>query len=177
MAKITSMLEKVDATPITRQQKLKLFKVSICPRLTWDLSISDLPVSWLQSHLQPIATRFLKRWSGLARSADPNRLFLPKSNGGLELPHLVTMYKKLHASKAGSHMLSSDSSVRAIATQVTLRESQLQRASFRPHQVVVGVMEEDPGASRKTVLSRVKAKIQAEDTASRLTPAAFLYKA
>ena len=177
VAKLTSMLEKVDATPITRQQKLKLFKVSICPRLTWDLSISDLPVSWLQSHLQPIATRFLKRWSGLARSADPNRLFLPKSNGGLELPHLVTMYKKLHASKAGSHMLSSDSSVRAIATQVTLRESQLQRASFRPHQVVVGVMEEDPGASRKTVLSRVKAKIQAEDTASRLTPAAFLYKA
>ena len=51
---------------------------------------------------------------------------------------------KLHASKAGSHMLSSDSSVRAIATQVTLRESQLQRVSFRPHQVVVGVMEEDP---------------------------------
>ena len=40
-------------------------------------------------------------------------------------------------------MLSSDSSVRAIATQVTLRESQLQRVSFRPHQVVVGVMEVD----------------------------------
>ena len=65
-------------------------------------------------------------------------------------------------------MLSSDSSVRAIATQVTLRESQLQRVSFRPHQVVVGVMEEDPGAPKKKVLSRVKAKIQAEDTASRL---------
>ena len=66
------MLEKVDATSITCQQKLKLFKVSICPCLTWDLSISDLPVSWLQSHLQSIATRFLKRWSGLAWSADPN---------------------------------------------------------------------------------------------------------
>ena len=168
VSKLTSMLEKIDATSITRQQKLKLFKVSICPRLTWDLSISDLPISWLQRHLQPIATRFLKRWSGLARSADPNRLFLPRTNGGLELPHLVTMYKKLHASKAGSHMLSSDSSVRAIATQVTLRESQLQRVSFRPHQVVVGVMEEDPGAPKKKVLSRVKAKIQAEDTASRL---------
>ena len=168
VSKLTSMLQKIDATSITRQQKLKLFKVSLCPRLTWDLSISDLPISWLQSQLQPIATRFLKRWSGLARSADPNRLFLPRANGGLELPHLVTMYKKLHASKAGSHMLSSDSSVRAIATQVTLRESQLQRVSFRPHQVVVGVMEEDPGAPKKKVLSRVKAKIQAEDTASKL---------
>ena len=124
VSKLTFMLQKIDATSITRQQKLKLF------RLTWDLSISDLPISWLQSQLQPIATRFLKRWSGLAQSADPNCLFLPRANGGLELPHLVTMYKKLHASKADSHMLSSDSTVRAITTPDTLRESQLQRVSF-----------------------------------------------
>ena len=47
VSKLTSMLQKIDATSITRQQKLKLFKVSLCPRLTWDLSISDLPISWL----------------------------------------------------------------------------------------------------------------------------------
>ena len=78
------------------------------------------------------------------------------------------MYKKLHAAKAGAHMHSSDSSVHATATQATLRETQLQRASFQPHQEVVGVMEGDPGAPRKRVVSHVKAKIQAEDTASRL---------
>ena len=101
-------------------------------------------------------------------SADPNRLFFPKSNGGLELPHLVTVYKKIHAAKAGSHMYSSDSTVRAIATQDTLHEAKLQRVLFRPHQVVVEVMKEDPGASRKRVVSQVKARIQAEDTAARL---------
>ena len=164
ITKLSTMLQKVDDTAITRQQKLKIFKVSICPRLTWDLSISDLPVSWLQNNLQPIATRYLKKWSGLSRSADPNRLFLPKSNGGLELPHLVTVYKKIHAAKAGSQMYSRDSTVQAIATQDTLREANLRRALFRPHQEVVEVMREDPGASRKCVVSRVKAKIQAEDT-------------
>ena len=168
IGKLFTMLQKVDAVPITRQQKLKLFKVAICPRLTWDLATSDLPISWLQNHLQPAATRFLKRWSGLARSADPNRLFLPKANGGLELPHLVTMYKKIHAAKAGSHMYSGDSAVRAIATQNTLHESQLQRALFRPHQEVVGVMKEDPSAPKKRVIARVKAAIQSEDTAARL---------
>jgi hypothetical protein len=162
------MLQKVNETPITRQQKIKLFKVSICPRLTWDLSISDLPVSWLQNTLQPIATRFLKRWSGLAKSADPNRLFLPKSNGGFELPHLTTLYKKIHCAKAGSHMYSNDPTVRAIATQDTLHESMLQRASFRPHQRVVEVMKEDPGASKKQVIARVKSTVQTEDTADRL---------
>ena len=101
-------------------------------------------------------------------AADPNRLFLPKSNSGLDIPHLVTMYKKIQAAKAGSHMYSSDSTIRAIATQDTLHESQLQRPSFRPHQEVVNVMKEDPGASKKKVISQVKAKIQAEDTAARL---------
>ena len=56
VTKLSSMLQKVDDVPITRQQKLKLFRICICPRLTWDLSISDLPISWLCSTLQPIAT-------------------------------------------------------------------------------------------------------------------------
>ena len=145
-----------------------MFKVAICPRLTWDLATSDLPTSWLQNQLQPIATRLLKRWSGLAKSADPNRLFLPKANGGLELPHLVTVYKKIHTAKAGSHMYSGDSAVRAIAPQNTLHELQLHRALFRPHQEVVGAMKEDPGASKKWVIAQVKAKIHSEDTAARL---------
>ena len=68
----------------------------------------------------------MKRWSGLSRSAHPNHLFLPNSNGGLDLPHLVTVYKKIHAAKAGSHMYSSDSIVQAIATQDTLCETNQQ---------------------------------------------------
>ena len=57
VTKLSSMLQKVDDMPITCQQKLKLFRICICPRLiwsTWDLSISDLPISWLCSTLQPI---------------------------------------------------------------------------------------------------------------------------
>ena len=65
-------------------------------------------------------------------------------------------------------MYSSDSTVWAIATQDTFHEAKLQRVLFRPHQVVVEVMKEDPVASRKHVVSRVKARIQAEDTAARL---------
>ena len=45
VTKLSAMLQRADNTSITRQQKFKLFKISICPRLTLDLSISDLPVS------------------------------------------------------------------------------------------------------------------------------------
>ena len=78
------------------------------------------------------------------------------------------MYKKIHTAKAVSHMYSGDSAVWAIATQNTLHEWQIHHALFRSHQEVVGVMKEDPGASKKCMIAQVKAKIHSEDTAARL---------
>ena len=95
------------------------------------------------------ATWYLKRWCGLARSADTSRLFLPKANGGLDLPELTTMYKKLHAAKAASYMCSRDPTVRSIATQETLREAAQRRPAYRPFQEVVDVMKEDPVPQRR----------------------------
>ena len=79
----------------------------------------------------------------------------------------LSVIQKIHAAKAGSHVYSSDPTIRAIATQETLHEAKLQRVLFRPHQEVVEVMKEDPSTSRKRVVSQVKARIQAEDMAAR----------
>ena len=61
------LLQRVDAVPVTR----KLYKAGICPRLSWDLSIISLPLSGVKATLEAKATKYLKRWSGLARAADP----------------------------------------------------------------------------------------------------------
>ena len=37
------MLKAVDAAPVTRRQKLRLYKAGICPRLSWLLNI-EAPV-------------------------------------------------------------------------------------------------------------------------------------
>ena len=174
LEKLRAVLQKVDATLVTRQQKLKLYKVGICPRLAWDLSVSDFPTTWLQTKLQPLATSFLKKWSGLAKSVDSSRLFLPKANGGLDLPELTTLYKKLHAANAVSYMYSRDPVVRFIATQETLKEAKLKRPAFRPFQEVVEVMKDDPGATRKRITTQVKAKVQAADNEARLAHSAGL---
>ena len=157
LQKLQSMLEKVDNTLLSRQQRLLLYRVGVCPRLSWDLSTSELSITWLKSTLQPLATRYLKKWSGLARTADPNKLFLPKANGGLDLPELTTLYKKLHAAKAARFMCSRDPTVRDIATQETLQEPQQKRPTFQPYTQVVEVMKEDPGANRRTITRKVKA--------------------
>jgi hypothetical protein len=158
----------VDATLLSKQQKLLLYKLAVCPRLTWDLSVNFLPVSWLKTTLQPIATKFLKRWCGLARSADTGCIYLPKEKGGLEMPSLVTLYKKLQASKAASFICSQDPVVRAIASQETQRETQQQRMVFKPYKIAVAEMKQDPGVSSRKLKQLAKARIEDDDTSARL---------
>ena len=58
------LLEKVNAVPVTRKQKLLLYiyRAAICPRVLWDLGISDVPISWTKRSLEASATRYLKKW-------------------------------------------------------------------------------------------------------------------
>ena len=95
---------------------------------------------------------------------DPNKLFLPKANGGLDLPELTTVYKTLHAAKAANFMCSRDPMVRGIAMQKTLQERHQKRPAFHPYTQVVEAMKEDPGANRRTIMKKAKARVQAEDT-------------
>ena len=67
----------VDRCPVTRHQKLKLYKLGICPRLNWPLTIHEFSISWIEREVEAMATRFLKRWAGLAKSANPNLLYVP----------------------------------------------------------------------------------------------------
>ena len=168
LSKFTVLLEKVDKILLSAWQKLLLFKLAICPRLTCDLSVNHFPVSWLESTLQPIATTFLKRRSGLAKSADTGCLFLSKEKGGLHLPSLVTLYKKLQVAKAAAYTCSRDPVVRVIATQETRKEATQTRPAFKPYQVVVAAMQEDPGATSKRVRERAKSQVEEGDTDARL---------
>ena len=67
MTKMQDMLEKVDKCPLTRKQKLKLFRAGVCPRLTWLLSIEEFSASWVEKQLHSLATQYVKKWAGLAK--------------------------------------------------------------------------------------------------------------
>ena len=165
--KLSQLLDKVDKTPVTRKQKLLLYKAGICPRLNWDLSILELPISWVSSTLEAKATHYLKRWSGLARSADPSRLYLPKNNGGLQLPPISLLYKKLRGSQAALLLTSRDPVTQHVTTMEIQREQALQRPKFQPMRLTRDVMVEDPGVSRRGLVARTKAKVARDDANSR----------
>ena len=77
--KLESFLRKIDQIPVTRKQKMLIFKLGVCPHISWILTINSFPLTWLETSLDPLATRYLKSWLGLAKPADPSRLFLPQT--------------------------------------------------------------------------------------------------
>ena len=172
--KLTSMLEQVDNAPVTCHQKLLLYRAAICPTLNWDFTINQFPISWVKSNLEATATRFLKRWVGLARSADPSRLYIPKGEGGLDLPAISVVYKKQQASTASLLVTSSDPIVQH-TTKVTIRKEQkIRRPSYRPMIEVRKIWQDDPGASKKSLIKKAKAQVRVDDVDKRLEHAKSL---
>ena len=172
--KLKKMLQKVDETPVTRQQKLLLYRAGICPRISWDLAVNEFPLTWVTSVLEAQATKYLKKWSGLAKSADPSRLYLPKAQGGLGLPSISLIYKKQQVSQACQLLSSRDPVVRHVASLEIQREEALQRPKLKPMLIARDALSEDPGASRSGLKNRASKAVVAKDTEMRINHARSL---
>ena len=46
-------VEAIDAVPVTRNQKLHLYKQGVCPRLTWPLLVNKFPVTLFKESYSP----------------------------------------------------------------------------------------------------------------------------
>lgn len=163
-SKLLGLLQKVDDVPVTGKQKLLLYRAGICPRIMWDLTISQLSPTWVMRTLEAEANRFLKKWVGLARSANPASLYLPKSKGGLGVPSIIGLFKKQQVSHASQLISSRDPVVRYSATQKTISEQGKKRISFKPMVLARDALAVDPGKSRKK-LSKVSRTLVMEDDA------------
>ena len=161
------MLEVVDETTLTRKQKVKIYSLGICRRLNWLLTINEFSLSWVKRQLEATATRYLKRWSGLTKSANPNIFYIPRSEGGLQLPSISTLYKKLQVSKHCQLLTSKDATVRHLAEKNLETEIKSIRKIFKPSIEVQQTMVEDLSQSRKALLKAVKNRVAYSD-ASRL---------
>lgn len=165
---LLSPLASVDACSVTRRQKLKLYKLGICPRLNWPLTIYHFPSSWVKHELEATTTKHLKKWSGLAKSANPNMLYLPRCEGGLDLPSLSGLYKRLQVSRQAQLLTSADPCVRRVAEDSLRTEEKSQRAVFLPTVMVRGTMQEDPSCTRKALTKAVKARVAEEEVTTRV---------
>ena len=143
------MLEAIDQTPLSRKQKLHLYSGGVCPWLSWPLMIQEFPATWMEQKVNPLVTRFLKTWSGLGKSANTALLYLPQSQGGLNLPSLSTLHKRLQVSRQCQLLTSQDSCVRFLADRGLKRELRAKRQKFRPAEVAREALKISPGGKQE----------------------------
>ena len=140
LASLQKMLEAVDTTPLTRRQKLLLYKAGVCPQLTWPHLIQEFPISWVEQQVDTMTTRYLKRWAGLTKSANTAILYFPHSMGGLNLPLPSILHKTLQLSRQSQLLTSRDSCVYHLAERNLKRELTLTRKSVRPATAVRDIL-------------------------------------
>ena len=108
-----------------------IFKLGVYPHISWDLTINLFPLTWLETSLDPLATRYLKSWLGLAKPADPSRFFLRPDHGGLGLPSVSGLYNTLQVGKAALLMMSRDRGVQFVSRSILDKEAHSKVAKFK----------------------------------------------
>ena len=162
--RLKHLLQTVDGCLVTRHQKLKL---GICPRLNWLLTIYKYPTN-LDRELDSMTTRFLKKWAGLAKSANTSLLYLPQCDGGLNLPSPSSLYQRLQVSRQCQLLTSADPTVRFIAEENLKSEMASKRKKFRPTMVVQEAMKDDPSRTRRALQIASMRKVKMDEDESRL---------
>ena len=160
------MLTAIDRAPLTRRQKFLMYSAGVCPRLTWPLLTQEFPITWVERELDSLAHATSS--TGLAsQSLLTAILYLPNLMGGLNLPRLVTVYKKLQVSRQTQFLTSRDGCLRFLADKKLKQDLMLSKQKSQPASLAREVLEVRPGGERKALAKAAKALV-AEETNSGL---------
>ena len=86
-----------------------------------------------------------------------------KTHGGLQLPSITLLYKKLKLSQASILLTSRDPITRHVVQRKVKIEENKKRVHFRPIQFARDVMAADPSVSRSILMRKTKAVVVSED--------------
>ena len=111
--KLEDYLTKTNDVALTGVQKSWIYANMIIPCLTWELTIYELPASFVDT-LDSLITRYLKKWLGVARCADPNLLYRSREHFGLQLPNIKTCFKKAQTGVEHKMKHSKDQNIKSL---------------------------------------------------------------
>jgi hypothetical protein len=136
---IRAMFEKhmqiVDDCAIHGFMKMWLYQHYVVAFLAWPFTVYNLCASWVLK-LQQIATRYLKRWSGIYASAVTSILYRPREDFGLQLCSLVSFYQRLQIGQAFSLKHSTDLDLRRIYASKLARQNSSLSRTWRPSPIL-----------------------------------------
>ena len=109
--KMMALFQAVDESGLNGVMKCWIYNNLLTSKLSWDLMIYNLPVSFVKD-LEAICTRYLKKWLGVTRSITVSVLYRKRDYFGLNLKRLSDLYKLLQVSKGYTLKNSEDPKVK-----------------------------------------------------------------
>ena len=71
VSKAELLMQRIDGAPLSGKQKVKIYRYAMPAKMSWDLKLYQLPQSFIQRSLDPVCTRFLKKWLRLPQPTNP----------------------------------------------------------------------------------------------------------
>ena len=84
---------------------------------------SGISTDMVEHHLEPVATRYLKRWCHLSHCAATSLLYLQSNHIGRDMPAVSTSFKSFQVGQFCHLLLSRDDRVRNLANAKANREA------------------------------------------------------
>jgi hypothetical protein len=128
--RLVKQLQDIDCLLLSGPSKAWLYQHYIVAFTTWPFMVYNFPLTFA-SELTAIATRYLKKWYGLALPAEISILYRSRSKHGLNLTSLTAHYKAMRVCKAHLFKHSSDPAIRQLY-QLKLNKARLSTKKWAP---------------------------------------------
>ena len=89
---IKEMMQSIDILPLHPRNKIKLHLHYVIPKLSWDLTVGDITVTWVKQVLDPVVNSLVRQWLEIPISGTLDILKLTKSKFGIGLVSVSTRY-------------------------------------------------------------------------------------
>ena len=117
------MMETLDTSLIGGLNKCWIYQHFLLATFSWPFLVYDFCLSFTKELLDPLATRYLKSWLHLFRSADTGVLYRPRSHFGLNMSSPSSHFKKMQVVKCLIIKDSRDTDLHALYERREKRES------------------------------------------------------
>ena len=59
---INELFTTIDRLPLHPRNKLLLYKRYVLSKISWHLTVADLPITWVKNNIDNIASKFIRSW-------------------------------------------------------------------------------------------------------------------
>ena len=111
---INELFTTIDRLPLHPRNKLLLYKRSVLSKISWHLTVADLPITWVKNNIDNIASKFIRSWLEIPISGTLDIVLLTKSKFGLGLILPSARFTQCQVTFRNSLKKSSNANIRKI---------------------------------------------------------------